>query len=88
MKHCTNLGSLIGNFDCGYTTAWEFSNFPATTFIFYVKSVFADLRRSKTAVLNILKALNLDSCKCQKFPKIQNSNAQKCSFMGLQNSQN
>ena len=25
----TDLGSLIGNFDCGYSTVWKFSNFPS-----------------------------------------------------------
>ena len=26
---CTDLGSLIGNFDYGYSTVWKSSNFPA-----------------------------------------------------------
>ena len=26
----TDLGSLIGNFDCGCSIVWKFSNFPAT----------------------------------------------------------
>ena len=29
-KLCTDLDSLMGNFDCGYFTNWKFSNFPAT----------------------------------------------------------
>ena len=29
----TDLGSLIGNFDCGHSTVWIFSNFPGTTLI-------------------------------------------------------
>ena len=24
----TDLGSLVGNFNCGYYTVWKFSNFP------------------------------------------------------------
>ena len=26
----TDMSSLIGNFDCGYSTVWKFSYFPAT----------------------------------------------------------
>ena len=26
----TDLGSLIGDFDCGYSTEWKFSHLPAT----------------------------------------------------------
>ena len=29
----TDLGSLIGNFDCRYSTGWKFSNFPSTILI-------------------------------------------------------
>ena len=29
----TDLGSLIGNFDCKYSTVWDFSNFPATNIL-------------------------------------------------------
>ena len=29
----TDLNSLIGNFDCGYSTVWKLSHFPATNFI-------------------------------------------------------
>ena len=27
---CTDLGSRIGNFDCGYSTVWKFSHFSTT----------------------------------------------------------
>ena len=29
LKRCTDLSSLIGNFDYGYSTMWKSSNFPA-----------------------------------------------------------
>ena len=29
-KKITDLGRLIGNFDCGYSTMWKFRNFSAT----------------------------------------------------------
>ena len=62
-------------------------------FWFYVKSILADFRRSKTAILTILEALNLyfgdfHTRKCHHFPKIQNSGLLKWSkwqFWGLQN---
>ena len=55
---CTDLGSLIGIFDYGYFTVWKFSNFSDTLISHEIN--FADFRRSKTAVLIILKALNFD----------------------------
>ena len=64
---------------------------------FYVKSILADLRRSKTAVLTILEALNFDfwkkisHFKSQNFPTFQNSELLKWSklqILGLQNNQN
>ena len=49
----TDLGSQIGIFGCGnlkiFLPLW-----------FYVKSILADFRRSKTVVLTILQALNFD----------------------------
>ena len=30
LKRCTDLSSLIGNFDCRYSTVLKFCNFPAT----------------------------------------------------------
>ena len=51
------------------------SNFPATT-IFSVKSILADLIRSKTAILTVLEALNFDFWK------------QKWQFLGLFKDQN
>ena len=68
---CTELSSPIGNFDCGnvaiFLPLW-----------FYVKSILADFWRSKTAVLTILYPWILifgknSHLKCQKFPKIENS---------------
>ena len=73
---------------------WTFRNFPATlkdihTLWFYVKSILADFRRPKTAILTILEALNLDlweflhfkmSKNCQKFESQKWSNGQNGSF--------
>ena len=42
-KYSTDLGSLIGNFDCEYFKVWKFSNFLAKLW-FYVKSILADFR--------------------------------------------
>ena len=33
----TDLGSQIGNYDCGYFTVWKFSNFPATQILREIK---------------------------------------------------
>ena len=48
---------------------------------FYVKSILAEFRRSKNAILTILEALDFDFwknliiaiCECHRFPKIQHS---------------
>ena len=45
LRHCTDLSSLIGNFECGY---------------FYVKSILTDFKGSKTVVLTILEGLNFE----------------------------
>ena len=51
----TELGSLIGNFDCAYYTVLKFTI--SLLLWFYMKSILADFKRSKTTVLTILKAL-------------------------------
>ena len=63
---------------------------------FYVKSILADLKRSKSAISTVLKALNFDflrisQLKISKNPKNVNSELSKGSkwqFLGLQNDQN
>ena len=91
----TDLSSLIGNFDCGYSTLWKFNNF--LPLWFYMKSILAELRGSKTIILTILVALNFDilGISCLKKSKISKSS--KCraaqivtmqwQFLGLQNDQ-
>ena len=59
--HCinTDLGSLIENFDRGYSTVWKFRHFHTTLIL--RETILADFRRSKTAVLKILKALDFNN---------------------------
>jgi len=48
--------------------------------LIYVKFILTDFRMSINAILTILEALNFDFWKkCQKFPKIQNSELLKWS---------
>ena len=78
---CTDLDSLIEIFHCRhFLQLW-----------FYVKSILVDFRRSKTAVLTILEALNFDfwknftleNVKSPQIFKIQSCwNGQNGSFWG------
>ena len=88
----TDLGSQIGNFDFGYSIVCGiFAIF--LPIWFYVKSILVDFRRSKTAILTILKVLNFDFWKnftleivkdSQKFKILSYSNSQKWQFLKLQ----
>ena len=72
----TDLGSLIGIFDSGYSTVWKFSKVPCTLILREVN--FDGFQKIKNFRLTILVALNFDFWK--KF-KIQScSNGQNGSF--------
>ena len=71
---------------------WKFSNFPAILIIREIN--FGWVQRVKTVISTILEAMifwEFHSWKCQKYPKIQNSELLKRShwhFLGLLNDQN
>ena len=91
----TDLGSLIGKFDCEFSTVWNFSQFPGATLI--LQNIdFGWFQRVKNCHFTILEALNFDffwkslAWKCQKIPTIQNSELikwLKWYFLGHQNHQ-
>ena len=54
----TDLGNLIGDFDCGYSIQWKFSNFPAIMILREIS--FSWFQKVKNAVLTVLKMLNFD----------------------------
>ena len=53
-----DLGSLFGIFDYGYSTMLKISNFPATLILSKINLGW--FQKLKTAVLLILKAMNID----------------------------
>ena len=91
----TDLGSLIWIFDCRFSI--RCGNLAIIQpFWFYVKSILADFRQSKTVILTILKALNFVFWKyftlenVKKYLKLKfqsRSNGQKA-VLGLQNHKN
>ena len=52
----TDLGSLIWNFDCGYSTVWEFSDFSGTLILREFNC--EDSRSAKSAIFAILRAVD------------------------------
>ena len=48
MGLCTDLGSLIGNFNCGYSTVWKFCHFSCIV-IYTWNQFWGDYRKWKTA---------------------------------------
>ena len=86
----TDLGCLIGNFDCGYSTLWKISNFPTTLILRKIK--FGWFQKVKHYRLNNFERIfgQISVWKCQKFPKIQTSELLKLwkwQFLGLPNDQ-
>ena len=73
---CTDLDSLIGNFDCRYSTVWKLSNFPAPLIL--CENNFCWFQKSKYCCFNNLESIEFwilqkfHTWKCQKFAKIQN----------------
>ena len=71
----TDLGSLIGNFDCGHSTVWKHSTFPATLIFgeinvgsfqkvnIYCFNNFKGFKIIEIAVFDLLKSAKLISCK-------------------------
>ena len=83
----TDMGSIIGNFVCGYSIVWKFSNFAANAIWFYVKSILAAFfRRSRTALLTIFQAKNFDFL--VYFSDENVKNLQKLKIQTCSNSQN
>ena len=82
---CTDLGSLIGNFDYVYSTVWKFSYFPVTPLILREIN-FGSIQKVKTAVLTILKALSFDFYKSCTLENVKNS--QKFKIQSCSNGQN
>ena len=83
----TDLGSLIGNFDCEYSTEWKFSKSPATLILHEIN--FSWFQKVKNAISTILEASNFDFWKIftlenvktpQKFKFQSCSNGQSGSF--------
>ena len=82
-------------FKCGYSTVWKFSNFPATLILREIN--FGWFQKVKNCHFNNFGGFEfwffekLHTLKCQKIPKIQNSELLKWSnwqFLRLQNDQN
>ena len=81
----TGLGSLIGIFDCGCSTVWKFSNFPAIQIL--RENNFGKFQKVKTAVSATLEGLNYDflgilRLKMSKCPNIENSEPLICGQNG------
>ena len=94
-KYSTDLGNLIGNFDCEYSKVWKFSNFLATLILCEIN--FSWFQRLKNCCFNNLAGFEfwvfgyftLENVKCsQKFEIQSYIFSQNCSFWGLQNYQN
>ena len=74
---CTDLGNLIGNFDCGYSTIWKFSKFSAILILREIN--FGWLQKVKNCRFNNFEGFEfwflekVHTRKCQKFQNVQNS---------------
>ena len=88
----TDLGSLIGNFDCWYFTMhmWKFSNFSATFILHEIN--FGWFQRVKNWRFNNFEGFEFQFLEqfqnriCQKLPQfkiLSCSNGQNGSFLGL-----
>ena len=67
---CTDLGSLIGNFDRGYSSDWKFSNFPATLILCEINLGW--FQKGKNCNFNNFWGFELwllEKCYTWKFPK-------------------
>ena len=91
----TDLGSQIRIFDCRFSTLWIFSNFPALLIFHEINSGYiqkvTNCRYKNFGGLEFWFLEKFHTWKCQKFPKIQDSERRKWSkwqFLGLQNDQN
>ena len=73
----TDLGSLIGISDCGYSTVWKFSNYPTTLILREI--IFGWFQKVKDWSFNIFWGIEIwflekfHTWKCQKLSRIQNS---------------
>ena len=94
MNHSTDLSSLIGNFDCGYSIVWNFSHFPVTLPLRDIN--FGWFQRVKDCHFDNLKALNFDilgvshlkMSKISKNSKLRLLKWSKWQFLELQNDHN
>ena len=79
----TDLSSLIGNFDCGYSTVWGILMILLPLW-FYVKSILGDFIRSKSVILTILESLNVNFLRISLMKMSQiskNCKIQSCSIV-------
>ena len=76
-----------GVLHCNYIQTWAaYRVAMILPFWFYVKSILADFRRSKTDILTILEALNFDFWKSYTLENVKNS--QKFKIQSCSNDQN